>query len=304
MKDLEKEILKTVSFYDIFDYPLTGNEIFTNLFQPTQNCSYFKIIKSLENNNTLKFDQGFYFLPKRKEIVQLRKQRYLITQEKIKKHLKYIKLISRIPTVQSIFICNTLSYVNAQANSDIDLFIITKKNKIWSTRLTAALLMKILNKRPTQTDQKDKICLSFFITEDNLNLEQLTIADDVYFYYWISQLLPIYDLNNLHKQFSQENSWLKKHLPNIDRKITNTRWQIRKSFFKLPILPEFIARKIQLKKMPEHLHKLSQEDNTNVIINDRILKFHDQDKRSQIKEFWKTKIQNKSNLYENIKTNY
>ena len=284
MNDLEKEILKTVSFYDIFDYPLTGNEIFNNLFQPTQNFSYLDIIKNLETNNTLEFDQGFYFLPNRREIVQTRKQRYLITQEKIKRHLKYIKLISRIPTVQAIFICNTLSYLNAQTDSDIDLFIITKNNKIWSTRLSAALLMKILNKRPTKTDQKNKICLSFFITEDNLNLEKLAIQNDIYFYYWISQLLPIYDPTNLQSKFSQENSWLKGHLPNFSPKVTNTRWTINKSFLKFPTVTEFIARKIQLKKMPKHLHKLSQEDNTNVIINDRVLKFHDQDKRVQIRE--------------------
>ena len=48
LSSLEKEILKTVSFYDIFDYPLTGNEIFNNLFQPTQNFSYLDIIKNLD----------------------------------------------------------------------------------------------------------------------------------------------------------------------------------------------------------------------------------------------------------------
>jgi hypothetical protein len=284
MKNLSSSIEQTITFYDLFDYPLTANEIFNNLFQPTQDYSYFELIKTLEMNNTLEFDQGFYFLPGRFEIVAKRKKRYLITEQKIKNNLKYIKLLSRIKAIKTIFICNTVAYHNAQEDSDLDLFIITRKNRIWSTRLLTTLLMKIFNKRPTKTDQKDKICLSFFITEDNLSLENIAIKNDVYLYYWISQLLPIYDPENLHKEFWQGNNWLKKYLPNADLKITNTRWQVKDALLKFPTLPEYLARKIQLKKMPNHLKKLSQENNTNVIINDKILKFHDQDKRVKIRE--------------------
>ena len=62
-------------------------------------------------------------------------------------------------------------------------------------------------RRPTKDDKKDKICLSFYMTEDNLRLKKFAYENDLHFAYWVKQFMPVYDPDNLHKLFVETNDW-------------------------------------------------------------------------------------------------
>lgn len=53
----------------------------------------------------------------------------------------YNTLFSYIPGISCICVCNSLAMNAAHANSDIDLFIITKKNRLWTARIFMTLLL-------------------------------------------------------------------------------------------------------------------------------------------------------------------
>ncbi len=318
MNNLERSILITLIWFDLFDYPLTIWEIYKYNFQYSisnlKTIDFREIQEVLEKSEELKKlinkKHGFYFLKWRDDLVKIRKKRYLIAERKYKKLLKIAKILAHLPFVRLIAVSNGLSYSNAKDEDDIDLFIITAKNRIWLVRFLSILVLKIFKARPTIANKKDKICLNFFLTEENLNLEKIMLPEknglpDIYFIYWLAWLYPIYD-DGIWEKFIKANSWLKKYLPNyfpcepiLRRKI------ILKPIFrffkkncekihskKLNGFSEKFYRWLQLKIMPKHLKEMANK-NTSVIISDQILKFHDKDKR----EFYREKI------YEKIREN-
>ena len=90
-------------------------------------------------------------------------------------------------------------------DSDIDLFIITRKNRLWSVRIFLTLILSILGQRKTTKKHAGKFCLSFFITEDALSLEHIAIENDVYLEYWVETLKPILNRNKCFEKFMKKN---------------------------------------------------------------------------------------------------
>ncbi|MFH1781259.1 MAG: hypothetical protein ABH835_01440 [Patescibacteria group bacterium] len=297
MNNLDQSILKTVCYFDLFDYPLTLLEIRKWLWQnPEKNLNLIE--HSLNNNPNIASKQGFYFLKDREKLVELRKQRYINSQLKFKKRLKFIKILTYLPFVEGIFIANNLAVSNVKDDSDIDLIIVAKKN-IWTTRLFTTTKIAALGLRPTPQKSKDKICLSVYLTHNHLNLEKYKInRQDIHYTYWADQIIPIYDKNNIYKKYREANHWIKTDLPNSlayqvakPRKIDNNVWKdISQNIFGLLSFEKFY-KKIQLKKLPLKLKNLMNKDNR-VVINDEILKFHDNDPREEIQKNWETKYNN------------
>lgn len=302
--NLEKSILDTIIYFDIFDYPLKLSELRQWLFQ--YKIEINDLEKVLEQSEILKDkinrQDGFYFLKGREEIIKIRKERKEIDAKKIKKAFKISKFLSLIPFIKGIAVCNNLGYLNAPEGSDIDLFIITLKNRIWMARFLTILPLKLFGLRPSEKNKKDKICVHFFITENNLSLENILLQEkngipDIHFIYWLTQFLPLYGDDNIWQKFYEVNNWLKKFLPNFEfksgysqieqpiflRKIKKFIQFIHSHFLRW--FPENIFKWFQLKIMPENLIKLSREG-SDVIISDKILKLHQKDKR----EFYRQKF--------------
>lgn len=296
---LEQKILKTVCYFDLFNFPLTSWELYKNLYTAENEKieDIFRASQNLLKIKALEFNQGFYFLPHRQETIISRKKHYLLAQVKMKIALRYARLLKNLPFVQAIFICNSLAYQNSKQNGDIDFAIIVKQNRIWTCRFFCAGLMALLHRRPTQQTQKNRICLSFFISESNLNLQKIAYPEDIHFTYWLKQFLPIYDRRDYIQQLAKANPWVDKILPNYTSTITNERWMIKNNFRVCYLLEKLFQtrlggffenylKKFQLKIMPARLQELSQTENTDVVINSSILKFHDKDNRQEIKKNW------------------
>lgn len=303
---LEKSILATIAYFDIFDYPLTLVEIWQWLYtyseprnQNQEPIKIFDIQEILDNSDYLKkrleTKNGFYFLAGRTGLVEKRMERYNIAERKYKKALRIIKFLHLIPYVKMIAICNTLAYSNARDESDIDLFIICEKGHLWKTRFLISGFLKFFNLRPTELQTRDKICASFFLSEDNLDIRNLAINDDIYLKYWITQIYPVYD-DGVYGQFSTSNGWVKNDLPNIFSITPTIRRQLTasplKTIFRLifSILPENYCKNYQWKILPDNLRQIVNKD-TRVVMNDHALKFHDNDKRELFRNNFQQKLQ-------------
>jgi len=196
-----------------------------------------------------------------------------------------------------IAICNTLSYSNVREQSDIDLFIITSPKRIWLTRFWAVAILDILNLRPKKNNSQDKFCLSIFTSSDNLNFEKISLKNDIYLNYWLTQLIPIYDQADYYHRFIQANQWFKKILPRaleiqvartrkIDFKFGQLKKLIEKSSFNFE---EKIFKKLELKFLAPRLKDLANQD-TRVILSDQMLKFHDNDRREYYQNIFNQKL--------------
>ncbi|MFH2105273.1 MAG: hypothetical protein ABII72_03480 [Parcubacteria group bacterium] len=317
--DLEKAILSTIVYFDMFDYPLTAVEIWQGLYKEVTShqlrvtsYSIWDVVRYLEDSKKIKKyienKNGFYFLRGRQEIIQTRHQRYLIGQPKWQRAQWITKKLRLVPFVRLIAVCNKIAYNNAGNDSDIDLFIIIKPGRIWTTRTLVTIITGLLGVRRHDRKIKDRVCLSFYITEKAMDLEKLSATKpDTHFMYWITQIAPIFSLNETAAAFWQANKWVKKHLPNftsyqgvdyqrqiIDSGLTSSWRQTAEKILSggLGNIIERKLKKLQLKKMSAKTNSARWENNTNVVVSDDILKFHERDARMELRREFLTRLKN------------
>jgi len=201
----------------------------------------------------------------------------------IRKAYKIKYILDKIPWILSVCIGNSVAMNNAHKDSDIDLFIITRKNRIWTSRIILTFILFILRQRKNKHAHAWKFCLSFFIDETHLSLESIAIKNDIYLFFWISSLIPITNKENTFEKFMKNNSsWCK-----IDDKLdlknsTKTLWKTSKFSTSCWDFCEKLCKSIFLPRTKKSFQKLWKP--FWVIIWDNILKFHDADKRIQIRD--------------------
>jgi hypothetical protein len=303
---LENNILNTIIYFDIFHYPLTEWECYHWLYGEHEKIGYQNFVvqlKKLVADNKLATASGFYFLPNKKNLIKTRQRRYMLAQLKYTIACRAIKIIRCLPFIKYVAICNSLSYNNAKEGSDIDLFIIAEAGKLWRARFVAASLMQLLMWRPTAKNCKDKICLSFLIADDHLNIQSMSIEDDVYMKYWLVQMAPIYDPNNIHEKLLQANDeWVKPDISNHLAYQMNDMRSISDSVFSkfiknilqaiiYPSIWESILRRLQFAILSNDLKTIANKD-TRVVMNDHALKFHVLDRREEFRDKFKARISN------------
>ncbi len=183
---LRRAVVKLIIFFDLFDYPLTAYEIWVNL---DRLVSLSEILRVLQEDQAalpkIAEKNGFYFLVGRDSIVVTRAQRYNYSCRKLKIAHRFANLFKICPFVRLVALSNSFGDHNLRDGSDLDFFIVSAPGRIWLSRLYCAGLAKLLNKRPTIKVKRDRVCLSFYITIDRLNLDNLKIAAfDPHFHYW------------------------------------------------------------------------------------------------------------------------
>lgn len=274
MDSSKKSILKTLAYSDVFDYPLTKEEIWKYLISPGK-ISKKEFEKSLQNVSS---KDKFYCLPNRSQIIDKRKIREKESLRKLKLAKKISSVLSIVPTVCLIGVSGGVSMRNADKDDDIDLFIISQKNTLWLTRLFLLIFLEVLGRRRKRSDKNvnDKICLNMLIDETaiKLSLEKRNL----YTAHEIVQMIPLFEREDIYSRFVIANSWVKRYLPNVLNHGTklNIAQNNTKSFFSMVLRPvlrfstlEYLARKIQLLSIKRH--------QTTEVISDHLLAFHPKD---------------------------
>lgn len=313
--NLQKSILQTLAYFDIFDQPLTKEELFRYLlitdplrrsFSETSNTdlrmTYIDFLNQLDGLpgevRPWRTKSGFYFLSGREQIVDERQRKVKIVEQKLKIAKHGAKKIAWVPFLRAIFVCNTVASWTADENSDIDFFIIAKKGRIWLVRLLSTLTLRMFGLRTYGTKLKNRICLSFFVTDDNLNLGHIALDEDIYLMYWLMQLMPMYDPSRLYQSVINANRWAQKFLPNFSHTIYHITHdncdRVVGRFFKKIFekmwgggygdLIEAQARGIQQTRLKMKNNHTGV--GKNVIISDEIIKLHENDRRVEYRERW------------------
>lgn len=303
-KALQRTILLTLAYFDTFDYPLTLVEIHRWLWKPDGKYNIQEVdinLRHLLYKQKIFTQDGFYFFENRKEIVNKRQDAVLLVNQKIKIAKKAARILTCIPFVHAMFVCNTVAGSIPSKKSDIDVLIVINDNHLWVTRLLITLLLSIFKLKRTKHNIHNKICLSFYITKSNSNFAELQLSKpDIYLAYWIDQLVPIYDDSNYLKKLFLDNMWVHKKLPNaLNLPRLHSNWvvsnnissQVIRFIISLPLLffssyQERFAKYIQKIKMDKNTNSLQDEPDSRVIVSDTMLKFHENDRRNLFKQRW------------------
>jgi len=220
LSSLAKNILTTIVYYDVLDYPLTVFEIWKYLIcmegekrdEEEKKFDLVEVVAILENGelrNLVQEHQGFYFLESREALVAQRIERTKISEKKLKIIFAVTKYLRWVPYLRMIAVTGRLAMKNTEKDSDIDVLIAMRKGKIFTGRLLFTLALHFLGKRRHDKKIANRVCLNYFITEDSLEikLKDLFSASEYFF------ILPIFGWETFQK-FQKDNSWIIDYKPN------------------------------------------------------------------------------------------
>lgn len=212
---MEKAIVKTLIYADLFDYPMLSQEIHKWLIgknAPIEQVE--KALKKLVKSKKVFLKQGVYFLKNRSALVKIRQDREKVSQSYYIKARWIARLFKIIPWIQLVGISGSLAMRNADKTDDIDLFIISKPNRVWLTRLLSALILELVGERrlrdASRKESQSKVCLNLLISEDAL----VQSKQNLYIAHEILQLKVLWERSKTYQKFLESNEWTVKFLPN------------------------------------------------------------------------------------------
>jgi hypothetical protein len=212
---MEKAILKTLIYADIFDYPLKAWEIHKWLIQKKGSLKQVEFsLKKLLKKSKVEEKNEYFFLKGRKKIVSERIKK----EAQSKKHLKKAKIISKffklIPWVKLIGISGSLAMENSLKKDDIDLFTVTSSRRLFLTRLflviTTSLLMVRRKRGEKGRKVSGKLCINTLLENHLLGQGK----GNIYLAHEVLQMRLLWDREGVYQKYLEDNLWAFKYLPN------------------------------------------------------------------------------------------
>ena len=208
---VKQDILATLSYFDIFDYPLTQTEIAQFLKSSYSQVEFIEDLNHLTIENWIyKFDE-FYMLQDDYSLVQRRRIGNTHAKNMLKTAEKIAGFLSGFPFVKGVAVSGSLSKNFADENSDIDFFIITERNKLWLART----FMHCFKKLAFLYKKQDWFCMNYYIDEEMLQIKE----KNIYTATEIATLLPLRGID-IFDEFYKSNLWSKNFLPNHSLRIS------------------------------------------------------------------------------------
>ena len=202
---LSQNFIKTLAYYDIFNYPLTREEIFYNSFTNGDSKeTVFDEIDNLVDLGIIYHHNGYYLLYNNGQYVPRRITGNKRAERKLKIAKCFSNIIAKFPYVRAVLVSGSLSKGYMDEDADIDFFVITEPNRLWISRFLLMVFKKIF-----LLNSKKNFCINYYITTDNLEIEDKNIFIAIEF----ASLLPTYGSDIYDKLYSS-NQWIKNYVPN------------------------------------------------------------------------------------------
>ncbi len=302
---MEKSIIKTIIYSDIFDYPLQINEIHRWLIGRKVGLRQVeKVLGKLVQSSKLKAQSNYFFLPERTGLVTKRKRRADQSVKYFQKARMLCQILKVIPWIKLVGISGGLALHNASGKDDIDLFVITGKDRLWISRLLALGLLSLTGQRRKVSDGRRKIagklCLNILLEEDQLEQKN----KDIFVAHEILQMRPLWQRDGLYSRYLESNSWAFKFLPNwVGNSNASLRGMKRRSNLGQEAIPPRLLRSLWSLAMTgvEELAKwfqlrIMQKPKGRERIEDGALYFHPEDCRPQILSEYQSRIKKLATL--------
>lgn len=282
--EIKSAVLATLSYFDLFSYPLSEEEVFFWLPAKAGRQEVKKALEELRKAGKISVKDGFYFFSQKNSVEQRKKQESEAVG-KIKKAQEAARLLGLLPGILLVGLTGNLAMKAAKKEDDIDFLIITRSGWLWRSRFLAIFLLELLGwrRRPNQKEVRDKICLNLFLEEGHLALKKE--RHDLYTAHEILQMKPLVDKADAYQRFLQANFWAASFLPQAwgEKKVKSKKG--KEATAVSPSIVEKILAGLQLKRISVHQ---GREE----ILPGQLF-FHPQDRRGEMMRKYRKMTENK-----------
>ncbi|OQP63033.1 hypothetical protein [Niastella populi] len=201
----EQSIIKVLAYFDIFNYPLTQEEIYNFLDKPLEMEVVMATLFQLVEDKRI-FLLGRFFSLQADTALCTRR---IIGNHKAETMLKTAYRVGgflyQFPFVRGVGISGSLSKNFAGHDTDIDFFIITRANRLWIART----LMHLFKKLTFITGHQHLYCMNYYIDEEAMLIREQNIFTATE----LVTLLPVCG-NGTMSRFYGQNNWTTHFFPN------------------------------------------------------------------------------------------
>lgn len=293
MDKIAEAILSTLAFFSLYNLPLHKRRIYELLYKySADEQEVYRELEVLAREGRLTRvgdNFGLKFWDTQKLDLNL-----VEAERRWEKIDKYFWLLSIIPYIDCIDIVHSLAFGNADRDSDIDFFVVTKPRRLYFVRSLIIVLFKLIGVYKTRARVREQFCFGYFITTKHLSLESMLLPeDDPFMAFWVASHIPIYG-RDAYNKFSQANLWAKDYFPNYNPDFRTQRLKASNSFLILAKkiieiilwipaeILEPVLRSIHIKhtfSLPENHWKTSS-----TVANNDMLKLHAIDARESTRK--------------------
>lgn len=217
MYRLSKDIIDTVTYYDVFDYPLSAFEIWKHLLtlqeEGVRPSSYLEVYAALRHEvarGMLSEDRGFYSLSGRSGLSAIRICKEKLSVAKLDRIRRLARLIRLFPYVRFAGATGSLSLKHGDIRSDWDLFVVLRAGKIWTGRVIMTGILLLMGKWRHGRKVRNRACLNYFVTDESLEIG----TQDLFSAHEYRFMIPLFNYP-LFQKFELKNRWIARFKPNF-----------------------------------------------------------------------------------------
>jgi len=205
IKPLSASIVKCLSYYDVFSYPLNANEIFSSLDRNSTNVEEVtSALTRLVEDGRICHHKDFYGFGKLEGSVERRLKGNRLALEAMPNARKWSRFISGFPYVRGVFLSGSISKNVMEEDGDIDYFVVTTPGRLWLARTLLVLYKKLF-----LFNSHKYFCVNYFVDTNHMEIEEKNLFTATE----LVTLKPICGAEN-YAAFMEENHWVKEHFPN------------------------------------------------------------------------------------------
>lgn len=205
ISSLECAILETLAYSDIFEHPLTIDELHRFL---TISAAKEDVCECVRKMDGVVSNHEYYFLADRADIVDMvdiRNQRRANSRKAYHRALFYGRILGRMPFIRMAALTGSLAMLNLSKNMDMDYMLVAQPGRVWTARAFALLFGRLARLFG------DVICPNVIISENALEWN----ARNIYAAREFAQMIPISGAD-VFLRLRSANVWVKDILPNAN----------------------------------------------------------------------------------------
>ena len=204
----EKEILGTIQLAHHFHSAYTRSQVYQFLGVNLERPVFEKRLDRLLGNLCLVEVDGRLYMPGAAlDLPHRYRERMGCSLRLFNDHRSDLRRLAAIPWIQFIGMTGANSFESCQEADDIDLFVITDRDRLWLTYLVIKAATRLMRKRGV-------LCFNYLIDEDHLQLPTRSYFAAVQ----MVQMIPIYGTAQ-QAMLLRANRWVFDFLPNANRQI-------------------------------------------------------------------------------------
>lgn len=210
--DLERDILRMVLYFDVFQHPLSTAEL-TRLVRPGRPDEVEAACERLEADRRLASQGPYRFRPGAEAAVERRQARSRRAERLWPQARRAAAVLARFPYVRGLLVTGSLSKNSASADGDVDWLILVEPGRVW----TLKSLLQVF-RRALPEAARERFCTNYLLDTDHLQIDDRNLFTAVE----LATAVPVAGPRGC-VDLLEANAWAARYVPGLSWSIERAR---------------------------------------------------------------------------------